>query len=303
MTGKQEDTGFDPETVFNEGRELGINEAEAALREQIEEMAEAGLQPDEIEQALFSGDTDIYKPRRRGARRGGRGKRKCSAKQWAKMPQICRGSGHGGGRRRTRSRSVRAPAYVYDPAPRGGYRAAAGRYYGSAKRYYKKRGGAKGLVAGLRPLILPGSVLATVYGKYQDRAKALKAAGAKNKDGTPVDGVFQALMYDIQNRPTTSVMDRMKKNASEIFTPALMGVGLKYGAKKVKLHPKVNQVASMGGDALIGVAIGKVISTFLDPPNIPAPTRQPAIQVIQPAGIEVQQLAPTFVDGDPTGGF
>lgn len=270
---KPEDTGFDPETTFNEGRELGQNEAEAALREEIYEMAESGMQPDEIEEALFSGDTDIYKPRRRG------GKRKCSAKQWAKMPQICRG---GGGGRRGRGRH---PAMVYDPAPRGGYRAA-------AKRYYKKKGGAKGLIAGLRPLILPGSVVATVYDKYTERAVALKAAGAMNKDGTPVDGVFQALMYDIQNRPVTSVMDRMKTNASEIITPAILGVGLKYGAKKVKLHPKINQVASMGGDALIGVAIGKVISTWLDPPNN-APIKHATTTTMQPEqGIQMTQDIP-----------
>lgn len=247
MTKEQDGVQTPEEIAFEEGVQYQLN-ADAEHREQtIDQLIDAGLDPEEVE-ALFD-----PAPRRGKGRRGG--KRKCSAKQWAKMPQICRGT------KGAKVRTARHPVMVYDPAPRGGYRAAAG-------RYYKKKGGAKGLIAGLKPMVLPIAILGTVYQKYTERATALKAAGAQI--GTPphlVDGVLDAFMYDLKNRPTTSMMDRLKAKSGEIVTPAIIGMGLKYGAKKVKLHPKVNQVASIGGDAFIGAAIGKVISTILDPPN------------------------------------
>lgn len=252
---------IDPGTIFEEGAASGVAEFQEQLEEQL---AAEGMTQEEIE-AFFD-------PAPRKGKRGHGKVKNCSAKQWKKMPQVCSGN------RRydpaPRSKTMKRTAYhnsasdymrvhhnwrpvtahsrrTYDPAP---------------VKHHKK---AKGLIAGLKDLVLPGAVIATVYSKYVERATALKAAGAI-LDGKLVDGVFAALQYDLKNRPTSSIMDRMKTNASKILTPAILGVGVKYAAKKVKLHPKVNQVASMGGDGLIGNAIGTIISTILDPPN-PSP--------------------------------
>lgn len=271
MTDKSEETGLNPETIFNEGYSFGQVEADELLREQIadELVTQGELSVDEAEELLFD-----PAPRRRGKRRG---KIHCSPRQRATMPQICIGGGKS--RRQSydpaprRYRKRRGYRRTYDPAPVGGYRAA-------AKRYYRKKGGAKGLIAGLRPLVGPAVLIGTVYQKYSERAVKLKAEN-KMLDGKLVDGWFMALMYDIKNRPTTSVMDRIKDNAGKIATPVILGVGVKYGAKKVRLHPKVNQVAGIGGEALIYHGIGNLINAILDPPDHMTQVQQskPQIQI------------------------
>lgn len=300
-----EDTGIDPETAFNEGRELGINEEAARLHEQIEQMAAAGMHPDEIEQALFSGDTDIYRPGRRpkGRGRGGNGRRKCSAKQWAKMPQICRGTGG------ARVRTARHPVMVYDPAPRPRSRY---RYRTAAKKAY---GGAKARVKAEKTnlLIGGGAVLAALYAKYSKRVTALKAMGAV-LDGKPVDSIWKALMYDIKNRPTTPFMDRLGANAMEIATPIVGGVVAPYLVSMIPKVPEmVKNVVEKGSVAAIGYGVGNLIGTALDDINRPVsvstgqqntntglPTRQ-NIRAVQSTGMRVNQQPININTGSPTG--
>ena len=54
MTGKQEDTGFDPAEIFNEGVAYQAEQDDTELREQIaEQMIASGINPDEVDEFLF----------------------------------------------------------------------------------------------------------------------------------------------------------------------------------------------------------------------------------------------------------
>jgi hypothetical protein len=280
----KDELDFDPENIFEEGRSLGQEETDEAIREQLaSDLISAGQDVDEVEALLFD-----PAPRRKGSRK--RGKINCSPRQRATMPQICKGS---------RSRRKYAPARpmshrfnpvsgsYYDPAPRRSV---------TAKRTGGKRP-AKGLIAGLKPLVLPAATLATIYMKYTDRATKLTAAGALNKDGTPVKGVFDAIMYDLQNRPTTKVIDRVKAQAGSIVAPALIGVATQYTTKKIKMNGKLKQAANLGAEGLIGMGIGNLINAILDPPDPVGGIKSQAGNVIQmvPAAQQTRSSTPSYI--------
>lgn len=292
MKGEPEDTGFDPETVFDEGRSVGQSEADEQLREQIAEQLvfQGGFDADEVEELLFSDGTDVYAPRRGRRYRGGhKGKRRCSAKQWAKMPQICRGQGG------AKVRTARHPVMVYDTAPRRGrYRAAAKRYYGGAKKRAKAEK--------TNLLFAGGAALTALYMKYSKRAADLKKADAQ-LDGKPVDGIWKALMYDLKNRPVTPFMDRLEANSTEIFAPLIGGIAAPYVVSMIpKVPTMVKDVVKKGSFAAVGYGVGNLIGTVLDDIDKPAPARQTRIQVQQPA--PAMQAAPAMTySGNPTGGF
>lgn len=277
-----EQTGFDPEQIFNEGRSLGQEESEELLREQLfEGLVANGMDPDEVEQAL-------YDPAPRKHRRGHkRGKVHCSAKQMAKMPQICKGSRSKGRpydpAPRKHHHYDKIPSHwrrTYDPAP-----------VRQAARRYGKR--AKGAIAGLKPFVLPGVTIGTFLMEYSKRASALKAAGTVNpKNGKPVTDIWSAIMYDIQNRPTTTFWSRFKDDAGVIVGSAVAGLALPYVAEMIPKGTKgkgtIKTVADVGGKALIGYGLGELIKDIFDPPtsNNPGVTQQTA-----PMRIVTQQVS------------
>lgn len=246
---------YSPEEVFDSGVLTGEELAKEQLAEQL---AGQGFDESEIHEALYADGTDVFRPRK--GRKGG--KRHCSAKQLAKMPQIC--SNRNGAKRydpaprRSRSISVatasgarkirkgRKPILVYDPAPK-------------AKRSYTKR--AKGLLGKLKPYALPGSAAVTFYAGYVQRTKDMEADPVtfKNDDGTPVKGMFQAIMWDINHFNSSDAMTRIQDNATSIIAPAVLG----YGVKEFKLGGKYS---SLAGDILMGLAAGTAAKTILDPP-------------------------------------
>ncbi len=246
MENKQ--TGDESPELFG----AGISVGEEIAREQLAgQLAEQGFNIEDINEALYSGDTDVYRPRKGR----GRGKVNRSAKQRATMPQIRKG---GAARR------------VHDPAPKRHHRRAGRRYdnpivtrYVTRTKEVARRGGrkAKGILGKLRKYALPGSAGITFLAAYSQRATEMEADPVtfKNADGTPVKGMLQAIMWDVKNFKSADAMERVKTNAAGIITPAVIG----YGVKEFKVAGKYSGLA---GDLLMGFAAGTAAKVILDPP-------------------------------------
>ncbi len=240
---------FSPDETFDAGLAAG---EEIAREELAGQLAEQGFSVDDINEALYSEGTDIYRPKK-GHRRG---KINCSAKQRATMPQFCKG---GAARR------------VNDPAPKRHRRRGAVRRYDNptvtryvtrTKEVARKTGRkAKGMLSKLRKYALPGSAGITFLAAYSQRATEMEADPVtfKNTDGTPVKGMLQAIMWDVKNFKSADAMERVKTNAAGIITPAVIG----YGVKEFKIAGKYSGLA---GDLLMGFAAGTAAKVVLDPP-------------------------------------
>jgi len=255
---------YSPEEVFDSGVLTGEEIAKEQLAEQL---AEQGFDESDIHEALYSDGTDVFRPKR-GKKRG---KINCSAKQRATMPQICK---NGSSRkydpapRKNRptvaavsgARKIkhgRKPILVYDPAPK--------------KTSYRKR--AKGILGKIRPYALPGAAGVTFFAAYVQRTKDMEADPItfKNDDGTPVKGMFQAIMWDINHFNSSDAMTRIQDNATAIIAPAAVG----YAVKEFKIGGKYS---SLAGDILMGIGAGTAAKTILDPP---APVNQYIAQQAQ----------------------
>jgi len=267
---RQDEIGFDPEQIFNEGTIAGQADLQAQLRDRLQ--AELNLSQDEVE-ALFD-------PAPRRHRRGHkRGKINCSAKQRATMPQICKGASSG---RKTRRHARRSAVRTYDPAPSKTMQTV--RRAGS--RVKRRASGVVNKVLPYVPLIVGAG---TFYSLYSTRATDLKAAGKLNKDGTPVDGVIDAIMYDINNYsvPITSgggggtagSIERVKGELPSIIGSLIGGFAISAATKGTK-YSKYGDVANKSLMAYAAAVTGKAI---LDPPINGAPVRssQQVGQVVQ----------------------
>lgn len=243
---RQEEPGFDPEGIFNEGVKYQAEQDDTLLREQIADELEAqGIHPDDIEQALFSDGSDLYAPRR-----GRRSKRRTS-----------------------RKRARRA----YDPAPRGGYREA-------ARRYGRR---AKGTLIKVKKYAAVGGAGLSFIGIYTKRAADLKAQGAM-LNGKVVDGIIDAIQYDLKNFDTTNSMNKLKSNVGEIATPAVLG----WAVKETKILGKYSGLA---GDLLIGAAGGIALATALD--DKPQARTMAIQQTVSQAQATNTQMAATMPQG------
>lgn len=131
-------------------------------------------------------------------------------------------------------RKGRKPVLVYDPAPAPRRRARNG----------KPR---RSLMGKLKSWILPVVALGTFYSGYTKRAKDL------NKT------VIDAITYDVENFDSGEAVERLKTNAVEIATPGVAGYA-------VKASGIGGQYGKMLGDALMGVSVGSLAKTILDPP-------------------------------------
>lgn len=268
----EQDQGYNnPEEFFNEGviagQELGESQTQERLADQL---IDEGFDPDEVNELLYDPAPRSHKGYRKG-------KRSCSAKQWAKMPQICKGS-------KTSSHHSR----YADPAPRRGRKGVSRRYdpapYSTTARKYGKK--AKGMLTKLRPIVMPAAAGLTFYTAYTTRAKALFATAK-----IPKDSVYEAIKYDLSYLDANAAVDRLQAKASGIITPAIIGTILKYGKQYV--DPKLRAPMDVTGDALIGMAIGTGFKILLDPPiqnSPPCPQAQAQTQAQVQAQIQAAQI-------------
>lgn len=273
-----EETGLDPEHIFNEGQVAGQLDLQEQLGARLQD--ELGLSPEET-QALFD-------PAPRRGRKGKRGKVNCSAKQMAKMPQICKGV-----KSIRRAKSGRTSVgRTYDPAPRNPGRV--------ARVTNRVRRRASGMVNRVLPYVPLAVGAGTFYSLYSTRATDLKAAGKLNKDGTPVDGVVDAIMYDINNYTanggTTGSIDRLKDELPGIIIPLIAGFAVSAGTRGTR-YSKYGNVANKSLVAYAAAVAGKAI---LDPPLSNTRARSPAAQVqvtSAPQNVRAMTAAPQQVSG------
>lgn len=158
-------------------------------------------------------------------------------------------------RRSSRVQRVRAPTYVYDPAPK--------------KRKVTARRTRKGVLAKLKPYVLPGTAGVTFYAAYLARATELFNAGTIAKND-----VFLAIQYDIMHLDANAAMGRLQTNAINIATPAI-------GGFLVKTTHIAGKWSGVLGDLLYGFAVGTGAKVVLDPPvNAPAARRSTATKTV-----------------------
>ena len=255
---EQYETGLDPNEIFNEGAAAERSHLQDELSARLQ--SDLGLSPEEAE-ALFD-----PRPRKH---KGRKGKRACTAKQWAKMPQICSGSRHKARRYDPapdpRPRHRRSRRYDPDPAP--------SRYTTKVRKYAKQ---AKGTVSKLmdkvEPYIPVGVGVLTFYSLYQTRLDALKLAGRLNKDGTPVATVIDAIMYDINNWSAaapiggggmTGAIDRLQANWGPILGGVLGGLVVDEFSRDTKFS-KMGRIA---GKSLVAYGAAQAAKSILDPPT------------------------------------
>ncbi len=246
------ETGFDPEHIFNEGQVAGQLDLQEQLGARLQD--ELGLTPEET-QALFDPAP------RKGKKRG---KVNCSAKQWAKMPQICKQTG-----RPIKAHHARHAVRSYDPAP--------GKVTQAAHRVKRRTSGMVNKVLPYVPVLVGAGAF---WSLYSARATELKTAGKLNSNGTPVNGVIDAIMYDINNYTanggTTGSIDRIKANLPTILGSLIGGFAIGAATKGTK-YSKYGDVANKSLMAY-GAAVG--LKAILDPPlNSGQPVRQQPGQV------------------------
>lgn len=220
---------IDPETYFNEGFATGQETAADDLREQIaDELDDAGFDPDEIDQALFTGDTDIYSPRRRKHR-----KHRKHAKQYDPAPRR--------GRKKSRK---------YDPAP---------------KRRSRKVGTkVKGMLGKFKDYAFPVAAGGSFIMQYAARADTLKAAGSITTGGYA--GILKAIQWDISHFNASDAMTRVSSNLSTIGVPLIGGYLVKtVGGGMVKGGIE-RDVIEIAGDLLMGYGTALGVKRVLDPP-------------------------------------
>jgi len=187
---EQEGAGIDPEQYFNEGvstgQEIGVEET---LGQVAEKFAEAGYDPDEINELLYD---PAPRRRRRHVRR----------------------ASNGAPRRRRSHRRVA----MYDPAPRRRHRR---RTYDPAPKRYASRGsGALGGLLNYAGIIAGGAKFVL---DYQARAKAL---GVNPTTGLP-HTILTAIEFDMKNFNASDAMTRVTGALPTIVVEAVAGYALK----------------------------------------------------------------------------
>jgi hypothetical protein len=280
------DPGEIPEdATFDEGLEVGMQlEADKYrdLQDEIESrlVSESGMSPEEA-QAFFDP----------AARRRHRGKVHCSAKQRAKMPQICKGSRYDPApRRHKKSKSKRYTKRTtvvhktYDPASHKRRYRYTHKSRGRGRRYdpapMKTSTNIMNAVVKFTPPVVG---LGLFYTKYNDRLTALKGIGAKNQNGTPVASIVDAIMYDIYNWNTAGGLSgastRIKADLVWILGTLIGGPVLEQLTKRTryaKAGQLVGRSAMWAGGAL-------ALKDLLDPPLVSPPVQMPAPQAQMPA--------------------
>jgi len=269
------ETGLDPEQIFNEGATAERSALQNELSDRLQ--SELGLSGDEVE-ALFDPAP------RRGRKGRKRGKINCSAKQRATMPQICKGGAARTLDPRPKRRGSRHAARRYDPAP---IRQTVRTYVAKARKnkYVKKAksAGAK-LMDKAQPYIPYAVGAGVLYSLYSTHLTELKAASAKNKDGTPVATLVDAVMYDINNWSTignglTGASTRIQEHWKEILGGAVGGLVIQEASRGTKY----GKVGSIAGKSAMAIGAAYFIKALLDPPATSQPVRQPIKTVYQPA--------------------
>jgi len=140
------------------------------------------------------------------------------------------------------------------------------------------------------PYVVGGGVL---YSLYSTHANELKAAGALNQDGTPVNGVYDALKYDLNNWSTlggglTGAGTRIQDHWKEILGGAVGGLVVQEASRGTKY----GKVGSIAGKSAMAIGAAYLIKALLDPPvNGQTPVRQPVRTIYQPAS-QPQIMAP-----------
>jgi len=116
----------------------------------------------------------------------------------------------------------------------------------------------------LIPWAVGGGVL---YSLYNTHLNELKAAGAKNADGTPVTTIYDAVKYDVTNWTTigggvSGAGTRIGEHWKEILLPIVGGLIVREGSTRTK-YSKIGNVA---GWSSVGVGAAFFLKALLDPP-------------------------------------
>lgn len=275
MKEQPEDTGFNPELIFEEGRVAGEELASSALRESIEGQLEGlGLEQDEIE-ALFD-----PAPRRKGKHR--RGKIHCSKRQRETMPQICKDKAYDPAAKKHHNWARVSGHYrrTFDPAPLREEVRRGGRKAKDLLTKLTKNEMAVGGVAGV------GTFLAL----YNTRAGVLKTSGAKLKDGSAVDGMLKAIQYDFEqfeaNGGFSAIPDRLQAAWKPILGYGLGGLVVRNVVAEY-VPKNYKKLAVVIGDVMMGIAGGYTLKAGIDEADSKtiqrANTNAGAIRVVSPS--------------------
>jgi len=257
---EQYETGLDPEQIFNEGATAERSALQNELSDRLQ--SELGLSGDEVE-ALFDPAPRRGKGRRKGKRCG-------TAKQHRAMPQIFSSVCSGKARSmdpRPKRRHKRHAARRYDPAPlRETVRNTMQRVRRNKHVKRAKSAGAK-LMDKAQPYIPYAVGAGVLYSLYSTHLNELKAASAKNKDGTPVTTLVDAVMYDINNWSTignglTGASTRIQEHWKEILGGAVGGLVIQEASRGTKY----GKVGSIAGKSAMAIGAAYLIKALLDPP-------------------------------------
>ncbi len=129
---------------------------------------------------------------------------------------------------------------MYDPAPK--------------KRKITARRTKKGVLAKLKPWVLPATAGVTFYSAYVTRATDLFNQGLITKND-----VFEAISYDVTHLDANAAMTRLSENAVNIATPLVGG----FLVKETNIAGKHSGIIA---DVLYGLGIGMGGKALLDPP-------------------------------------
>lgn len=164
----------------------------------------------------------------------------------------------------------------YDPAPRRGHKARRYDPAPSRARQYVAKAKAGKILNKIMPYIPVGVGLVTFVSLYQTRADELKAAGKLNKDGTPVAGVVDAFMYDINNFSANGGMSSASDRLMASWKEILGGVGGGLAVKELSKNTKYAKYGSLAGKSLVAIGAAYAGKAFFDPPinNTGMPVRQ-----------------------------
>ncbi len=281
------ETGFDPDEIFNEGAVM----ATADLQEQMSgQLTDLGFTGDEIE-ALFD-------PAPRKGKHGKHGKKCGTAKQVRAMPQIF-------GRVCAKGTHVR----LNDPASRkmkrSSYHNAARDYKGihhtwqpvgaHSRRTFdpasKTSRKAKDLLSKLakHEMAIGGvAAVGTFLALYNTRAGVLKAAGAKLKDGSAVDGMLKAIQYDYEQFTTnggwTGASTRLQAAWKHVLGFGLGGILVNQVAADY-VPSKYKKITRLIGTIMTGIGAGYAGKAILDlPDSATPPATNAGIRVIMKPG-------------------
>jgi len=234
----------------------GAVEVPAEIEELEGQLLEAGFDPSDVEEALYD-----PAPRRRKHRKVHHRKHKAAAIVYDP-------------RKRRVSHKVSHRRRRYDPAPKRSV---------TARRTSRKAGMTK-ILTKLRPYIAPAVGLYSFYAAYQTRLVALQGIAAKNKDGTPVSSVFQAIMFDVDNFNSTDAWARVQAQVSDYGLPLAAG----YGVKQFHVGGKYSGII---GDVLMAFGAQKLAKVILDPPAVAA---RPQVTMYRPAPAQIAAANPAI---------